>query len=513
MISNLIRTIFCFSMIILVSCSMLTAQSFRVFGVSDVVRVFEDGYKLPDTKDTIIIFGIRGEVISGQCVINSRKNLSNVTVELSEIKNLDTGNLLVEKAVNWNFVGSVPLTTNTTNQPPAALTRSAPANYPEYLMNENQISITKGSYQSVWLTVNIPHNAEAGLYAGNVSVKSLEGEQSLPLTLTVYPLTLPEERNINIVEWYSTEGFERYHGIKEKYSEAWFSMLETYAENLVSHRQNTFRVNMNTIEIAVPKLDALNSWYDSYRKWQQEGNELWFYKVGIYQGSYLLNKTIDMPLIDSRIMHWLNYKYDAIGYLHWGWNQWEGNPYTEAGMHFGDAWHVYPVKEDVLNSLRWEQMRNGIQDYEYFRMLEDRISTLKDSLGSRFAWMDPLQRSKEIAGKVIINIEEHSDDPEILYNAKKEVIKELLELDTSPEVYVQTNPLVNTAMPNHSSVEVYGWTEPGTKIVVNGQELSVSREGLFLEQFSLSPESNKIVVKASNAMGTKEITKEFVIFD
>ena len=30
-------------------------------------------------------------------------------------------------------------------------------------------------------------------------------------------------------------------------------------------------------------------------------------------------------------------------------------------MHLGDGWHVYPVKDGVLNSLRWEQLRNGVQ--------------------------------------------------------------------------------------------------------------------------------------------------------
>jgi hypothetical protein len=84
------------------------------------------------------------------------------------------------------------------------------------------------------------------------------------------------------------------------------------------------------------------------------GAELWFYTVGIYQGFRYPNKTIDMPLMDSRILHWLNYAYDLTGYLHWGWNQWNENPYTDVGEHIGDAWHVYPARNGVLNSIRWE---------------------------------------------------------------------------------------------------------------------------------------------------------------
>lgn len=649
--SKLINSVALLAAAILVNHSVLNAQSFRVFAVSDLVQVFEDGYKLPATYDTIKIFGIRGEIVSGQFALNAKKRMNDVTVEISSLRNLTNGNTLPANSAEWNFVGSIPLGKNTPNQPMSALVRPAPARFPDYLMSERQLNIKEKTFQSVWLTINIPETVEPGKYIGKVTVKSAQGNQSLPLYVTVYPLTLPAERHLKIVEWYDTDRFPELHGIKEEYSEAWFNMLRTYAENMVAHRQNVFRVPMNAIvirksgtnefefdflrfdeiarlfwntkgmdyletgfltkfgggewfsteiflndfpvinaltgekmtmrgeevipyllpafeshlrekgwlhktffhikdepslhnalawkevssylhryapelrridaiettylldeiEIAVPKLDALASWYKSYKEWEKKDNELWFYTVGIYQGSRLPNKTIDMPVMDSRIMHWLNYKYNATGYLHWGWNQWTANPYVDADIHIGDGWHVYPVKNGVLNSLRWEQMRNGIQDYEYFWMLENKIKILKDSLGSRFAWIDPKQRGKEIVSNVVMGFAEHTDDPQVLYKAKMQVIKELLEFDTSPRIYVQTNPLVNSSFTDGSSVEVFGWTEPGTKIVVNGKELPVSKQGLFLEQFGLTTGDNVIRVQATNGKGSKEIVRNYMI--
>jgi hypothetical protein len=180
-------------------------------------------------------------------------------------------------------------------------------------------------------------------------------------------------------------------------------------------------------------------------------------------------------------------------------------------MHIGDGWHVYPAKDGVLNSLRWEQMRNGIQDYECFWMLENKISALKDSLGTRFAWIDPKQRGKEIAGEVVMGIVEHSDDPAVLYKAKIEVIRELLDFNTSPRVYVQTDPVVGSTLTSRSSVELFGWTEPGTKIVANGQVLPVSPQGLFLEKIILSPRGSKVIVQATSEKGTKQIVREFIV--
>ncbi len=650
-ISQQIKLLILPGLFMLVSHMPLIAQTFRVFEVSDLVRIFEDGYKLPPGGDTIKLFGIRGEVISGQFVISAKRNINDVTVEISELRNSYKNTVFPPKSVEWNFVGSIPLSVNTPNQPKSILTRVAPAMYPEYLMEEKKLNIAKGMYKSVWLTINIPPGASQGDYEGKITVKSAEGDQFLPVLLTVYPLTLPEERHLKVTEWYSTNNFERFHGIKERYSKEWFAMLKKYAENMAAHRQNVFQVPVNLIEIskapdnkfsfdftrfdqiaevfwntgkmdyletgemfkwgekgwggseiihksynvkdivsnqqismpgedvlpyllpaveshlrqkgwlhktlfhikdepslhnalawkeasgyvhhhapdliridaiettylledieiAVPKLDAMASWYDTYKKAKENGVELWYYTVGIYQGSLLPNKTIDMPLIDTRVMHWLNYKYDANGYLHWGWNHWSENPFKEVGMHIGDGWHVYPAKDGVLNSLRWEQMRNGIQDYEYFIMLEKKISALKDSLGSRFSWIDPVLRSKEISGRVIKSFSERSDDPKILYKAKQDVIKELIDFDSDPGIYLQTDPLEGSELTSRSSVEVFGWAEPGTKIRINGESFNVSDQGLFLGKILLSPQLPQIRIQASSEKGTKEIIRNFSV--
>jgi len=645
-----------FSALLLLTTHTISGQPFKLGAVSDLDRIFEDGYQMPVNQDTLSLFGIKGEIISGQIAVQAKSGLNGMTVSINEIKHKSSGHLIPAQTVEWNFVGSIPLSENTPNQPKRILTRLAPARFPDYLMKERQIALKEKSNQGIWLTISIPENADAGEYAGKITITSAQGERSLPLELTVYPLTLPEARHLKVTEWYTTHDFEHFHGIQEKYSSAWFDMLRKYAVNMAAHRQNVFQVpigaveirqsidgrlsfdftrfdqiaqvfwdtrkmdyletgelarfgeeawfstniviqdfnvndqatgkqvklagkdvipdllpaleshlrqkgwldktlfhikdepslhnslswqNMSStihryapdlrrmdaiettnlldhIEVAVPKLDALGTWYESYRNALNKGTELWFYTVGIYQGSQYPNKTIDMPLIDSRIMHWLNYRYDATGYLHWGWNQWEENPYQDVGMHIGDGWHVYPVKDGVLNSLRWEEMRNGIQDYECFRMLEERICALKDSLGERSSWIVPGQRGREIAGQVVMSIVDHNVDPKVLYKAKKELIGEIMDMNASPRIYIQTNPIENTTITYHSSVEVYGWTEPGTKIIVNGKELPVSGQGYFLEQFQVDQadpskglSKGEIKVEASNEKGSKVIVRNF----
>ena len=95
----------------------------------------------------------------------------------------------------------------------------------------------------------------------------------------------------------------------------------------------------------------------------------------------------------------------------------------------------------------------------------------------------PEQRGHEIAGRVVMTIEQHTDDPSVLYAAKRQLIDEIIAFDAGPMIYVQTTPMENSTLTEHSSVEVFGWTEPGTKIVVNGKEMPVSDQGYFFEQF------------------------------
>jgi hypothetical protein len=212
-------------------------------------------------------------------------------------------------------------------------------------------------------------------------------------------------------------------------------------------------------------------------------------------------------------MHWLNYKYDATGFLHWGWNQWTDDPLHSVGQHIGDGWHVYPSKDGFMNSLRWEQMRNGIQDYEYFWMLENSISKLKSSLGSKFSWIDPKQRGKEIAGQVVFDFAHRTYDPAVLENAKKLLITELMEMDETPELYIQTNPPENTEMTSGSTVEVMVWSVPGTSISINNEMIPESFPGLFMEQYSVSAASNRITVVAEKDGKKKTIVREFKIVE
>jgi hypothetical protein len=84
-------------------------------------------------------------------------------------------------------------------------------------------------------------------------------------------------------------------------------------------------------------------------------------------------------------------------------------------------------------------------------------------------------------------------------------------LKNAPGLYVQTNPPEGSVITDQSTIEVYGWTEPGTTIVVNGRELPVSQQGFFGDQFKLFERADKIVVHATGQGGSKVTEREYMV--
>jgi hypothetical protein len=96
------------------------------------------------------------------------------------------------------------------------------------------------------------------------------------------------------------------------------------------------------------------------------------------------------------MLHWINFRYDLPGYLHWGGDYWSPDPVHETEppigdgasasmLPSGDAFIAYPdpARKSLLSSIRWEAMLEGIEDYELLRVLDQRDPTTARGLASK----------------------------------------------------------------------------------------------------------------------------------
>lgn len=134
---------------------------------------------------------------------------------------------------------------------------------------------------------------------------------------------------------------------------------------------STHKIGAQYIDFPCPIIGSLEGsegypWTDSQTRW--------IYSANSPQGDGI-NRYIRIPLIKTRLMHWLNYRYSATGYLHWGLNYWSGakngDPWTDAsGWQLGgDCFIIWPGDNVVYPSIRLAAMRDGIRDYDLLKLL------------------------------------------------------------------------------------------------------------------------------------------------
>ena len=137
---------------------------------------------------------------------------------------------------------------------------------------------------------------------------------------------------------------------------------------------------VGAIDVWVPQLNFLHQDFAHYQQRQHAGDKVWFYTCVFPQGEYA-NRFIEQPLIKTRLLHWINFRYGVTGYLHWGYNHWtQESPFTHTTrahggpsyLPAGDPWIVYPGRDGPLDSIRFEAMRDGIADYELLCLLAEK---------------------------------------------------------------------------------------------------------------------------------------------
>ncbi len=135
---------------------------------------------------------------------------------------------------------------------------------------------------------------------------------------------------------------------------------------------------IGAIDILVPQSHEYNDNALFYESRKSAGEQVWFYTCLTPKGQYM-NRFLDYPLLDVRLLHWMNFKYGLPGYLHWGFNFWHGDPFTNIEDNWGstttafsppgDSHIVYKGINGPLSSIRLEALRDGIEDYELLTLL------------------------------------------------------------------------------------------------------------------------------------------------
>jgi Glycoside hydrolase 123, catalytic domain/Glycoside hydrolase 123 N-terminal domain len=146
-------------------------------------------------------------------------------------------------------------------------------------------------------------------------------------------------------------------------------------------------------DIWVPQLGRFDNAVDLLEQRIASGHPVWYYTCLYPQGKYI-NRLIDFPLIKTRLLPWLDFRYNFTGFLHWGGNSWTPKPMLDTQpvinnnrelLPSGDAFIYYPDRQHMTfdSSIRMETFLAGIEDYELLHQLETEHPGEAKSLATR----------------------------------------------------------------------------------------------------------------------------------
>ncbi|MGA2625025.1 MAG: glycoside hydrolase domain-containing protein [Bacteroidota bacterium] len=191
-----------------------------------------------------------------------------------------------------------------------------------------------------------------------------------------------------------------------------------------------------------------------------KGRQFWSY-LCCQPRSPWISLFIDKPAVNLRVWLWMSYQYRLSGILVWSstyWNSPEASPkghlqnpwadpmsyvtsYGQAQGQIsywgnGDGRFFYPPNRDPDNdkrkyltgpvpSLRLELLREGLEDYEYFILLENAIKNLR---GNRSKLAEEGKSLLHFPGTVFKNGQDYNTDPQPLLEHRLKIARLLEEI-------------------------------------------------------------------------------------
>lgn len=164
------------------------------------------------------------------------------------------------------------------------------------------------------------------------------------------------------------------------------------------------------------------------------GKEVWWY-ICIGPTAPFANWFIEYPLIEARLLWWMTWRQGVTGFLYYTLNRWprQDAPLGTApgsnrtswdpasfGTANGDGCLIYPGEEGPVSSLRFENVRDGIEDFELLQML----SAGKGDAGAA---------GRRLCGRLIRSLTDFTGDPDEFMATRRQLLEELDRLAVGSE--------------------------------------------------------------------------------
>jgi len=188
------------------------------------------------------------------------------------------------------------------------------------------------------------------------------------------------------------------------------------------------------VDIWVPLIPRYNM--DEAKKLRAEGKDMWWYLCSGPREPFP-NWFVESPTIQTRLlMGAMSYKYQAGGVLYFMTNQWKKNdkpvgmgPYTtwsfasgkgtnpREGYANGDGILFAAGPNGPMSTIRFENIRDGLEDYEYLYYLAELVEAVEKqpATAQRLDFLERARALLAVPDQVVTSSSRYTCDPQELY--------------------------------------------------------------------------------------------------
>ena len=187
----------------------------------------------------------------------------------------------------------------------------------------------------------------------------------------------------------------------------------------------SFPEELRHVDIWCPEVYSFNP--ELAAQEQRKGKLVWWYPAFSTRHPFP-DFWVDYPAIDCRVIFWMTWKHRLDGLLYWSISNWYAqNPWENAATFpgaNGDGTLIYPGEDGgPVNSIRWENVRDGSEDYDYLSLLQE-LATKAKARPDAARHADLLHRAEalvRIDDRVVASWKQYSYDPQDMLAARKEM--------------------------------------------------------------------------------------------
>ncbi|HEC81416.1 MAG TPA: DUF4091 domain-containing protein, partial [Thermoplasmatales archaeon] len=194
-----------------------------------------------------------------------------------------------------------------------------------------------------------------------------------------------------------------------------------------------YQILKNYIDIWIPNLRLIDD--NVVSTINSGGAEPWFYVCIGNLGSQP-NYFITQPGMAPRIFGWMQWRYGVKGNLYYSTTSWTQNPWNNPVHSYwnkaGEGFLIYPSFKDEFSpkpcfdgpssSIRWEMVREGIEDYEYLCLLDHYISI---SLAPSVVKSHAKQTLNSAVNTMVKSKTDWNSSPSTVYTIRKIIAMEI----------------------------------------------------------------------------------------